>query len=342
MNILNKNGETADSVQNSIIEILTVLNMRPYELDNLPLAHYTSPYVAELLFGISDDNQAQPMRMNISAYMNDPYEGKSLLDFVGQTKLDVENKARPNPYAAFFSCFSSRVNDLNQFRLYGKENHVEASGCCLVFNQDKDFVGFSDLQASFTDLGGNQKAIIATLNTVDSGKDTHNLFQVAYLAYEDDYTKFEAFNKDEVRKLNNGFFIYLKQIGHQPHHLAWHQLRLDRLQAALNKLQQQSGFDETALETVRFLFKDFAFRDEEEFRCLKIKKLDAKEVKCCNKSNNLYLEYGLVTDKVDEIILGTNYENAETHRRRELFRYQIMKKYPNIKVSYSSLPINPK
>ena len=50
---------------------------------------------------------------------------------------------------AFFTCFSSRVNDLNQFRLYGKEGGVEASGCCLVFNKNGDWLREVDVSASF-------------------------------------------------------------------------------------------------------------------------------------------------------------------------------------------------
>ena len=39
-----------------------------------------------------------------------------------------------------------------------------------------------------------------------------------------------------------------------------------------------SDDDKEALEYIRYLFKDFAFRDEEEFRLLVIKSIDSEEI----------------------------------------------------------------
>ena len=127
-----------------IASILAVLSIEPIEF-NQPLAHYTSPYVCEKLLGIGQRQEAplvknSKMRMNSSSYMNDPYEGKSLADFLGMQEISLENKTDLEKYNAFFTCFSARVNDLNQFRLYGKVNNVEASGCCLVFNKKQGWI----------------------------------------------------------------------------------------------------------------------------------------------------------------------------------------------------------
>ena len=98
------------------------------------------------------------MRMNSSAYMNDPYEGESLYDLLGIQEPDLENLSESNPYNAFFACFSSRVNDLNQFRLYGKVGNVEASGCCLVFNRRGNWIREPDIDASYRRL--NEQGVI--------------------------------------------------------------------------------------------------------------------------------------------------------------------------------------
>ena len=42
-----------------------------------------------------------------------------------------------------------------------------------------------------------------------------------------------------------------------------------------------SDEDKEALEYIRYLFKDFAFRDEEEFRLLVIKPIDSEEIEYC-------------------------------------------------------------
>jgi len=119
------------TVIDDITTILAVLNIPPMELGSIPLAHYTSPSVCERLFGIVSDqtndktpvdrSKISPMRIGSSTYMNDPTEGEGLLELLNLQDLELENKADCPVHNAFFTCFSSRVNDLNQFRLYGKE-----------------------------------------------------------------------------------------------------------------------------------------------------------------------------------------------------------------------------
>ena len=121
--------------QDAVSTVLAVLHITPIELGSTPMAHYTSPHVCHILFGIGSNETASPMRLGSSTYMNDPSEGRGLLDLLNQQDLELENKVDGASHNAFFTCFSSRVNDLNQFRLYGKEDGVEASGCCLVFNK---------------------------------------------------------------------------------------------------------------------------------------------------------------------------------------------------------------
>ena len=81
--------------------ILAVLNIQPIELGSIPLAHYTSPSVCEKLFGIVHDKndvnnkdkdpvdkqQASPMRISSSTYMNDPTEGEELLELLNPAKI---------------------------------------------------------------------------------------------------------------------------------------------------------------------------------------------------------------------------------------------------------------
>ena len=118
--------------EDAVSTILAILNIPPIELGSIPLAHYTSSTVCNKLFGVVNEDDPSPMRIGSSTYMNDPSEGKGLLELLSLQDLELENKVDCSPHNAFFACFSSRVNDLNQFRLYGKEDGVEASGCCLV------------------------------------------------------------------------------------------------------------------------------------------------------------------------------------------------------------------
>ena len=358
-----------DNLTDAISTILAVLNIPPMELGKIPLAHYTSPSVCERLFGIVSDktndkaddndpvdsNKVNPMRIGSSTYMNDPTEGEGLLELLNLQDLELENKADCPIHNAFFTCFSSRVNDLNQFRLYGKENGVEASGCCLVFNKEGNWLKESDVSASFRSMvkkGGDgysdEQLVEADIPNSDFEDDNLPLYQVAYIAYQDEYIAYqdeyiaeEKCGKWLLNKNNQSFGIRLKPIGKNP---SWHQLRIDKLEEALIELMEKSNNisdeDKKALEYIRYLFKDFAFRDEEEFRLLKIEQIGSDKIEYCPTTKSVYLPYADIRDIVDEVILGTNYEKSGKERKAEVFQHLMRKHYPNVKVSRSSLPIN--
>ena len=347
-----------DNLTDAISTILAVLNIPPMELGSIPLAHYTSPSVCERLFGIVSDetndktndnypvdkSKVSPMRIGSSTYMNDPTEGEGLLELLNLQDLELENKADCPAYNAFFTCFSSRVNDLNQFRLYGKENGVEASGCCLVFNKSGDWLKEPDVSASFRSftnkLNEDFEESVET-NGADSEDENLPLYQVAYIAYQDEYIAEEKCGKWLLNKNNQSFGIRLKPVGKNP---SWHQFRIKKLEEALigliEKSNNISNEDRKALEYIRYLFKDFAFRDEEEFRLLKIEQIGSDKIEYCETTKSVYLPYTDICDIVDEVILGTNYEKSGKERKAEAFQHLMRKHYPNVKVSRSSLPIN--
>ena len=366
--------ETSQS-QDAVATVLAVLHITPIELGFTPMAHYTSPHVCHILFGIGGNETASPMRLGSSTYMNDPSEGRALLDLLNQQELELENKedGASHNHNAFFTCFSSRVNDLNQFRLYGKEGGVEASGCCLVFNKNGDWLREADVSASFHNP--SPKKTRQDSDDLTGADDPDNkykklpLYQVAYIAYKDEYiaekkcgiwlsAPNKVFNLHQnlaQEKLGSSirftldanisrFGIRLKPVGNEE----WHQFRLEKLKEALEELirffgdkSAVSDDDKEALEYIRYLFKDFAFRDEEEFRLLVIKPIDPKEIEYCEQTQSVYIPYADIRNLADEVILGTNYEKTGNQRKAEVFRYQMKQKCPDVKVSRSTLPINP-
>ena len=364
-------GKTSQP-QDAVATVLAVLHITPIELGFTPMAHYTSPHVCHILFGIGGKETASPMRLGSSTYMNDPSEGRGLLDLLNQQDLELENKVDGASHNAFFTCFSSRVNDLNQFRLYGKEDGVEASGCCLVFNKNGDWLRETDVSASFhnpSQKSGQDSDDLPEADYPDDKYEKLPLYQVAYVAYKDEYiaekkcgiwlsAPNKAFNlhqnlaqenlSSSIRfTLNTNisrFGIRLKPVGNED----WHQFRLEKLKEALEELigffkdkSAVSDDDKEALEYIRYLFKDFAFRDEEEFRLLVIKPIDSEEIEYCEKTQSVYIPYADIRNQADEVILGTNYEKTGNQRKAEVFRYQMKQKCPDVKVSRSTLPINP-
>ena len=338
-------GKTSQP-QDAVATILAVLHIMPIELGLIPMAHYTSPHVCHILFGIGGKETASPMRLGSSTYMNDPSEGRGLLDLLNQQDLELENKADGTSHNAFFTCFSSRVNDLNQFRLYGKEGGVEASGCCLVFNKNGDWLKESDISIPFRGLSEMSGQSSDDLPIADFSGDEYEklpLYQVAYIAYKDEYIEDKKCGIWFPSQAEPKFGIRLKPVGNED----WHQFRLGKLKEALEELirffntSTVSDDDKEALEYIRYLFKDFAFRDEEEFRLLVIKPIDSEEIEYCETTQSVYIPYTDIRNRADEVILGTNYEKTGNQRKAEVFRYQMKQKCPDVKVSRSTLPINP-
>ena len=335
-------GKTSQP-QDAVATVLAVLHITPIELGFIPMAHYTSPHVCHILFGIGGSETANPMRLGSSTYMNDPSEGKALLDLLNQQDLELENKADGASHNAFFTCFSSRINDLNQFRLYGKEGGVEASGCCLVFNKNGDWLKESDVSAPFRSLSEMSGQNSDNLPKADKYEKLP-LYQVAYIAYKDEYIAEKKCGIWLLPQEKLKFGIRLKPVGNED----WHQFRLEKLKEALEELigffrdkSAVSDEDKEALEYIRYLFKDFAFCDEEEFRLLVIKPIDSEEIEYCETTQSVYIPYADIRNQVDEVILGTNYEKTGNQRKAEVFRYQMKQKCPDVKVSRSTLPINP-
>ena len=339
----NENNSLDEKLKETISTVLAVLHIPPIELGSTALAHYTSSSVCNKLFAVVNEDDSSPMRIGSSSYMNDPSEGEGVLELLKLQDLELENKTDCSPHNAFFACFSSRVNDLNQFRLYGKEDGVEASGCCLVFNKDGNWLKEPDILAPFRSFIKNQGDNLAEFKETNISNVEYEklpLYQVAYIAYKDEYI---AKEKCEIWLDNFKFGICLKSVDKNSE---WHKYRIKKLKEALQQLikffkKKANVNDESknALEYIRYLFKDFAFRDEEEFRVLKMAEIGSEEIEYCKTTKSIYLPYADISNVVDEVILGTNYEKTNSRRKAEVFQHQMRQKCPNVKVSRSSLPI---
>ena len=132
------------------------------------LAHYTGTDTTNLLLADSEnDKLPSSFRLNTINNVNDPSEGKLLLNYLKAIKKGLTyNSQVDEDLHAFISCFTFNHDSLNQFRLYGKQGNKEASGISLVFNkeffQKYDFIGglsylFFEDRLNITDSKLSQK-----------------------------------------------------------------------------------------------------------------------------------------------------------------------------------------
>lgn len=123
-------GEVSDEARGiykeiyiQMLQIVALLQVTDEEEQNV--AHYTTKAAAEqLLFARS------PFRLNTTSTGNDPKEGLSLMECL--KGVDITGLCRDAENKAFISCFTFNHESLNQFRLYGKDRGVEATGVSIV------------------------------------------------------------------------------------------------------------------------------------------------------------------------------------------------------------------
>lgn len=148
-----------------IIEILKV-DFSHRVTDNKPverkLAHYTGTDTTNKLLDIEKE-QPSSFRLNTINNVNDPSEGKLLLNYLKGIKEGLSyNSQFDEDLHAFISCFTFNHDSLNQFRLYGKQDNKEASGISLVFNKGFFQKYNSTVGLSYVAFEDNTKEIITT------------------------------------------------------------------------------------------------------------------------------------------------------------------------------------
>ena len=154
-------GKKSLQLLDKTLEIVSILKLdfgqdsNEEKLPERKLAHYTSTDTANLLLEREEEkNLPSAFRLNTINNVNDPSEGQLLLNYL----KDIKEKSFHSPdfdekLHAFIGCFTFNHDSLNQFRLYGKQDHKEASGVSLVFK--KEFFQSNDLSGglSFLSIG---------------------------------------------------------------------------------------------------------------------------------------------------------------------------------------------
>ena len=307
------------SLAKNIDEVLKYLQIIPgFESK---VAHYTRPQIAFDLFeGKKNDNDKEPSSFRLSTIrgVNDPTEGLVLNGYWNQQ--GIPETIHTNDTATFVSCFTFNHDNLNQFRLYGKENDREATGVSLVFN--KDF--FSDqadtlefIAGPSTDLSSKSKQVKPNETGKPEsdnkkpliGKST--LYRCIYIDPETRYLTLAQRDKstfyrehDEDADAKEKWEKYHKSLSKKEksvnkHLFAKDKSVLSKLQSIFKKYQGYSTKEKQyILETIRFtllplqyLVKHIAFQEEQECRIMYITQFRDEKIHSDREEQKMYVEY---------------------------------------------------
>ena len=332
------------------------------------VAHYTRPQIAFDLFGgKKNDNDKEPSNFRLSTIrgVNDPTEGLVLNDYWDQQ--GIPETIHTNDTATFISCFTFNHDNLNQFRLYGKENGREATGVSLVFN--KEF--FSDQSDNLEFIAGPSTEPSSKPEQIKPNKTrkTENdnkkeligkstLYRCIYLDPETGYwtlaqrdkSTFYREDKDKDTAENN-WIEYSKKIltieGSFKDYL------FNKNDSILEKLKyifkeyNIYGVEEKqkTLEAVRFillplqyLVKHIAFQEEQECRIMYITQFRDEKIHSNREEQKMYVEYEeSVLPHIDKIWLSPG-----AAKDQDFFRIRLDQGSGKSKVRISQNPFRNK
>jgi len=286
-------------LSNFIISRLYVSNQNEkYERYEKVAAHYREKEVLQKLLFDKDFK----FKLNAIDYSNDPNEGKTFLDFLyGKNNYKTDEELN-SEYEAFGGSFTFDYDSLNQFRLYGKEEGKEGTGLSLVFRDsffskeakmDFEPPKKDSLKMEMDDSINENKSPLFRCIYIDPDPETEQ--SIVSVGQKEEY----LFYKE---KLGNKYEFYSNEI----------QKIIECVREKMKELKENAkDLDPDVvgqlLIKLRYFVKHISFKDEQECRIVKIRRLKAKhnddEIK--NDSKRLYIEYQpKVSNHLEKIIFG--------------------------------------
>jgi hypothetical protein len=232
------------------------------------VSYYTKKSIAQkLLIASKDGNKYGEMRSYYTHGMNDPSEGKTLLQFLDIIEKEDLNLPEPLP---FITCFSLEVNSLNQFRLYGNENNMEATGVSIVFKPSF----FNKVRELY--------------RCVYIDPDSKQIKSISFSKEEEEEKEEEKKWIENKQKEVKGLFEDLKE----------------KIKMLLKEeIQDKHELAKDLLINIRYLVKDYAFMEERKFRIIDTRNKEEKESIDID-DGRLYITIGEIKDHVDRIYFG--------------------------------------
>jgi|GEM_PF-864430 len=133
--------ELLKKANNIVVQVVNKIRKHASENVGALAAHYTKLKVIDLIVGneTKEEEKVSRLRYYNAVYMNDPEEGKIILDCFDDDKIReaFENGKRNEENNIYLGSFlpDDHKDDLVMWRTYGKdENRNEAVGCSLVIN----------------------------------------------------------------------------------------------------------------------------------------------------------------------------------------------------------------
>ena len=261
------------------------------------VAQYREKEISLKMLFPDDDNNLSKFRLNAVDYSNDPTEGKVLLDFLygnGNYKTDEELNSE---YEAFVGSFVFDYDNLNMFRLYGKDDKKEGTGLSLVF-KDTFFNKYADMAI---ETPKRNKSSLYRCIYIDPNPKTEQ--HVVTVGQKEEYLFYRE-------KKGGVFTTYYEEMNKITKIV---REKMEELKKQINDKKLDPAIVGQLLLNLRYLVKHISFKEEQECRIVRILNLqEDKGIKTDNNYKQMYNEYSpKVSDHIKEIYFGPKAESFE-------------------------------
>ncbi|KLI32681.1 hypothetical protein SZ50_08345, partial [Brachyspira hyodysenteriae] len=346
-------NELIKNIKYLILYEYFLLKILSFDTDdkNIEISHYTSLDILLILLGCKNENSDEVgnIRINNISTANDPKEGNILESIFNRNDINIKIGS-DEKIVTLQTSYSRNRDSLTMFRLYGKKENKEATGICLVLDNEyftnsyTSPFSYYDFNVSNEDKEKTKKEEYTT--------NKRNLYWVLY--YDEKLNKL-VFNKEYLKYSSN--IIDLNEIKNYRKKLKEDNTIEDKIKYAFSKIFEYTRkikekkinpkLYNYLFENIKYIIKHEAFFEEQELRMLVTSDYKSKEIKADKINNKLYIDYLKLFDKntnyIKEIIIGSKVENNESlaeYIRKILHEKNTDKnKLDDIKVIISEAPL---
>ncbi|WP_085168743.1 tetratricopeptide repeat protein, partial [Brachyspira hyodysenteriae] len=288
-------NELIKNIKYLILYEYFLLKILSFDTDdkNIEISHYTSLDILLILLGCKNENSDEVgnIRINNISTANDPKEGNILESIFNRNDINIKIGS-DEKIVTLQTSYSRNRDSLTMFRLYGKKENKEATGICLVLDNEyftnsyTSPFSYYDFNVSNEDKEKTKKEEYTT--------NKRNLYWVLY--YDEKLNKL-VFNKEDLKYSSN--IIDLNEIKKYRKKLKEDDTLEDKIKYAFSKIFEYTRkikekkinpkLYNYLFENIKYIIKHEAFFEEQELRMLVTSDYKSKEIKADKINNKLYI-----------------------------------------------------
>ncbi|WP_297277341.1 tetratricopeptide repeat protein [uncultured Brachyspira sp.] len=306
---------------------LYLISVKDYDKIN-EISHYTSIEVFnEMAFDrrydnikefYQDDNnislKKNKLRMTSVKNANDPKEGKILMQLLRNNNVNSKY-ANINNFIALQTSFSRCKDSLTMYRLYGKYDNKEGTGCCLVFDKSFFDTSFNNRGSGILFSFSYDKNNYSNIELYD--EQTLPLYFVLYYNFKRNEIVFNPCESDYdnlIIDLNKNYSVWNhgdKFYDKLKNNIGYVFCSIFNTIKTFNA--EEISLSYQLLMNIQYLIKDSSFIEEQEMRIIQLVEYGSNPLHIDNEMKRSYKNYLYIFDNkaLKEVILAPKVKDAD-------------------------------